>query len=510
MTRQQKPLPAPTPPGWQEIALKLWLRFRRFASDVGGVFITAFSLMTLLALWGITEGALLSPWAAFLRRWLGGGSLLVVLIVAWLGVSLVRQRFGGLRNIPWARVIWLEAAAFAFIALLAVFGGVDLPAAEAGRHGGLVGWGLAELLGLMVGGFLRVIFLVLIVIVAGLSGLGLMRRVLDRLGAALEAGAPAAAPLGEPPAPGEQPAPAGAPATGGRRKPQGLPAEFRKKLSLPEEKESAGPPPDRDQTLPPLDLLQGGRMPRPNERNINLTAGMIEKTLAEFGIPAQVVGVQVGPTVTQFAVEPGFFEKSEAGEQARKVRVTQIASLQKDLALALSAERLRIEAPVPGKSYIGIEVPNLDSVIVRLRHILESPAFAKANSPLALAMGLDVSGSPVVANLKAMPHLLIAGTTGSGKSVCITALTTCLALNNSPESLRLVMIDPKKVELVRFNGLPHLFGRVETDLERILGVLRWTVAEMDRRYKLLEAHRARNLDTFNAKTRPKPRCRTLW
>ena len=169
--------------------------------------------------------------------------------------------------------------------------------------------------------------------------------------------------------------------------------------------------------------------------------------------------------------------------------------------MALAADRLRIEAPVPGRPYVGIEVPNLRASIVRLRPILESELFYKNGSPLSITLGRDVSGQPVVADLSRMPHLLIAGTTGSGKSVGIAALTTCLVMNNTPEDLRLVMIDPKMVELVRFNGLPHLYGKVETDLERILAVLRWSVAEMDRRYKILELSRSRNIDTYNRKAR---------
>ena len=188
-------------------------------------------------------------------------------------------------------------------------------------------------------------------------------------------------------------------------------------------------------------------------------------------------------------------------DNRQKVRVSQIAALQRDLALALSAQRLRIQTPVPGRSYVGIEVPNKISSVVRLRPILETEAFYKLNSPLAVALGRDVSGQAVTADLARMPHVLIAGTTGSGKSVCIAALTICLAMNNTPEDLRLVMIDPKMVELVRFNGLPHLYGKVETDLERIGGVLRWTVAEMQQRYKLLEDLRARDIESYNRKVR---------
>ncbi|MFM8320856.1 MAG: DNA translocase FtsK, partial [Chloroflexota bacterium] len=182
-----------------------------------------------------------------------------------------------------------------------------------------------------------------------------------------------------------------------------------------------------------------------------------------------------------------------------KVRVAQISSLARDLALALTAERLRIEAPVPGRPYVGIEVPNPRASVVRLRPVMEHENFLKTNSPLSVALGRDVSGQPVVADLSKMPHLLIAGTTGSGKSVCIAAITTCLVMNNTPQDLRLVMIDPKMVELVRFNGLPHLYGKVETDIERIGAVLRWVVAEMERRYKLLEGYHSRNIDTFNRK-----------
>jgi S-DNA-T family DNA segregation ATPase FtsK/SpoIIIE len=247
-----------------------------------------------------------------------------------------------------------------------------------------------------------------------------------------------------------------------------------------------------------LNVLLGEQSYRPDERNINQAAGLIEKSLSEFGIPAKVVGFRIGPTVTQFAVQPGFIRKgTEEDAQQMKVRVAQIASLQKDLALALSAERLRIEAPVPGRAYVGIEVPNSRSALVRLRPLLETDAFYKIGSPLAVAFGRDVSGSPLVADLSRMPHLLIAGTTGSGKSVCIAALATCLAMNNAPEDLRMVMIDSKMVELIRFNGLPHLFGKVETDVTRILGVLRWVVVEMEHRYKLLEAAKARDIDAYN-------------
>lgn len=255
----------------------------------------------------------------------------------------------------------------------------------------------------------------------------------------------------------------------------------------------------RSTVLPPLELLDETDFERPHADEINENAEIIEDTLADFDLTVQVVGVQAGPTVTQYAVQP-FTEVEIDGEtMVERVRVTRIASLDQDLALALSTARVRIEAPVPGHSYVGVEVPNDRPGIVSLRPVVESEQFYDiySKSPLALALGRDVAGTPVATDLAQMPHLLIAGTTGSGKSVAISSMTTCLVANNSPYSLRLIMIDPKMVELVRFNGLPHLLGRVEVEMERIIGVLRWCTREMDRRYKVLEQAQARNIQIYN-------------
>ncbi len=480
---------------------------RRFGWDVGGVICLAVSLMTYLAFFSLTEGALLSWWAEQLRRWFGWGAYLAAGIPGLVGGAIFRSRSrpGAGPVLPWGRVLALEAAAFCGLALLSVLGGSSIDRAELGIDGGLVGWGLAELLLILVPlDWLLAVFLSLAFVFFALVGLGISGQLagisrsrelsggepVSGLGAAVGTGREAGGEAGTLLQPGARGVPR-------------LPAEYRKKFKIRVNDEKRTKPPERDERLPGLDLLFEEPASRPDERNINLTAGLIEKTLAEFGIPAKVVGFQVGPTVTQFAVEPGFLEKGGSEEDLvrQKVRVAQIASLSRDLALALSASSLRIEAPVPGRPYIGIEVPNTRSTVVRLRPILETEAFYKFGSPLTIALGRDVSGQAVVADLASMPHLLISGTTGSGKSVCIAALTTCLVMNNTPEDLRLVMIDPKMVELVRFNGLPHLLGKVETDLERILGVLRWTVAEMDRRYKVLEATHSRNIDSYNRKAR---------
>jgi S-DNA-T family DNA segregation ATPase FtsK/SpoIIIE len=492
-------------PSWAELSIRFLTHFQRFAWDAAGVAALAFALMTFLALFGLTEGVMLTWWAGFLRRWFGMGSLLVVLISGIAGMLMFRRRAKDFLDVRWGRLLFLEVAAFAGLAFLTVIGGASVQRAEAGLDGGLIGWGLAELLGLVIrpawllGLCLSLVFLVALSLGTGLTGFlsELASKQLEN--AEIEpTGAGSGVSVGNM---------GGAAQNNGdneKRKLPHLPAEFRKKFKIQIAEEENARPPVRDERLPGLDLLVNEQSSRPDERNINLTAGLIEKTLAEFGIPAKVVGFRVGPTVTQFAVEPGFVEKAGTAEEdivRQKVRVAQISSLSRDLALALSASRLRIEAPVPGRPYVGIEVPNARSSMVRLRPILESEAFYKFGSPLTVALGRDVSGQAVVADLAKMPHLLIAGTTGSGKSVCIAALTACLVMNNTPHDLRLVMIDPKMVELVRFNGLPHLYGKVETHLERILGVLRWTVAEMDQRYKLLEAAHARNLDTYNRKAR---------
>ncbi|MCX8061029.1 MAG: DNA translocase FtsK [Anaerolineales bacterium] len=494
-------------PGEENSLLATLTRFRRFSRDIGGVLALALAAMTFfgLLLPDLTAG-LLAVWIRFLRLWFGWGSLWVVAGLVWLGVVLFyRERL----NLPalLSKLIAWEAVAFASLALLSVLGGVEFDRAEAGLDGGRVGWGLARLsggwfiplglVGQILQGLLTSVVLFLCLFIA-LGGLGrLLRQMNTAEPSATSPFEPAVSFSPPPSAAGSTPA--------STTKSVRLPKEWHKKfrLSEVEEVEKPSTPIPRDERLPPLDLLVAESAYRADERNVNMTAGLIEKTLGEFGIPAKVVGVRVGPTVTQFAVEPGFLEKNGAeGEIAKqKVRVAQISALSRDLALALAAERLRIEAPVPGRPYIGIEVPNPRASVVRLRPILESDAFVKVGSPLAIALGRDVSGNPVVGDLARMPHLLIAGTTGSGKSVCIAAITTCLAMNNTPQDLRLIMIDPKMVELVRFNGLPHLLGKVETKIDRILGVLQWTVSEMERRYKILEATRSRNIDTYNKKAR---------
>jgi len=245
------------------------------------------------------------------------------------------------------------------------------------------------------------------------------------------------------------------------------------------------------------DILDEGNAPSINEDFIQQRARLIEDTLASFGAPAQVVAISRGPTITQFGVEPLFVE-SRGGVRTR-VRVNKIASLSDDLALALAAPRIRIQAPVPGHSYVGIEVPNEEMTMVALREILEGEVYKKNTKPLNFALGRNVSGMPIIASLESMPHMLIAGTTGSGKSVCVNSILTCFLLNNTPDDLRLVLVDPKRVELTGYNGVPHLLGPVVVEMDRVIGALQWMTREMDKRYHLFAQVGSRNIVDYNAK-----------
>jgi DNA segregation ATPase FtsK/SpoIIIE, S-DNA-T family len=225
-------------------------------------------------------------------------------------------------------------------------------------------------------------------------------------------------------------------------------------------------------------------------------ARIVEETLASFGAPVNVVEINRGPTITQFGVEPDFIESRNS---RMRVRVGKIAALADDLALALSARRIRVEAPVPGKGYVGIEVPNENISIVALKDVIESEAFRRLKSPLRFAIGQDVAGNAVAADLVGMPHLLIAGQTGSGKSVCVNTLIACLLLYNTPDDLRMVMVDPKRVELTGYNGIPHLLAPVVVETERVVGALQWVLREMDQRYHKLAELGTRNIGEFNAR-----------
>ena len=259
------------------------------------------------------------------------------------------------------------------------------------------------------------------------------------------------------------------------------------------------PRPQWIDSLPSTECLTPADMVMPEEAEISHNSMLIQNTLLEFDLETTVIDVQVGPTVTRYALQP---HKADGSD---RIRMSKIAAYAKDLSLALAAKRLRLETPVPGTNYMGIEVPNQEPALVALRNVMESDRYQEqkrnSRSPLLIPLGRSVTGEPVAVDLAQMPHLLIAGATGSGKSVCMAALATALLMQYTPDQLQLVMLDPKMVELSRFDGLPHLLGPVEIEHERIIGVLAWCTLEMVRRYKLLEADGSRNIQMYNEKRR---------
>ena len=240
--------------------------------------------------------------------------------------------------------------------------------------------------------------------------------------------------------------------------------------------------------MPPLSLLDPATAKREKlQEEVKHNIENIESTLASFGVAARVRGVNSGASVTQYELEP-----------AKGVPVRKITALQNDLALALAAP-IRIQAPIPGKSAVGVEVPNKASMLVTLREIIQSPAFQAGTQLLPLPIGTDVSGQAIAGDLTRMPHLLIAGATGSGKSVCVNALLAGFLLKHTPDQLRLVLIDPKRVEMSMYKDLPHLLVPVVTESDHAVAALRWAVTEMENRYKLFASHSVRNIAGFNAK-----------
>jgi len=241
--------------------------------------------------------------------------------------------------------------------------------------------------------------------------------------------------------------------------------------------------------LPPLSILRSParrRAGRKESEDPNALGRMLEETLASFGVDATVVGVSQGPMVTRFEVQPGV-----------GVKVSKIVNLADDLALAFASAGVRIEAPIPGKSAVGIEVPSREKSIVYLREVLDSDEFRGAESRLTMALGKDIAGAPIVADLADMLHLLVAGATGSGKSVCLNSIICSLLFKATPEEVRLLMIDPKRVELSVYDGIPHLLAPVITDPKKASGYLRWVVEEMENRYRLFQIAGARNIAQYN-------------
>ncbi len=494
-------------PFWRKLNTTL----QPFQREIVGLLILALAGITLLGLFSVTSGTLTEWWIIALRRFFGWGAYVVAVGLVAGGMFLLLTNLEQKWRPAWRTIIGLEVIFVSGLALLHLLSFSQDPwcLAMNGQGGGLVGWAISRLLINALGAPIALLVLLVllslgIAMTADISKISIQRgiaaivaKVLSLYEGFVSPAESALQPLKEPKEP---------PAKAAIGEPEAVPvslAESKREIR-PQKRRKSSASGRRKVGLPPLALLNKFSSQVFSQEQARRRARIIEETLASFGVPAQVVEINQGPVVTQFGVKPGYTETigPDGDIKRRKVRVSKITSLANDLALALAASPIRIEAPVPGRPVVGIEVPNEDISLVSLREVMESKEFRSLDSKLKIALGQGVAGEPVVADLATMPHLLIAGATGSGKSVCINAITTCLIFNNSPENLRLVMIDPKRVELSRFNGLPHLLSKVEHEPERVIGVLKWVTKEMEDRYRKFAQVGARHIEDYNRKVKP--------
>ncbi|MEO0108532.1 MAG: DNA translocase FtsK 4TM domain-containing protein [candidate division WOR-3 bacterium] len=503
----------------QRISLQAWLK-------VAGVVIVVTALGTSLSLISPSHGTLTGEWLELLRRGFGWGVYVLPIALAAIGFWLFLRGFDRAPHVPVETALGASLLFLGGLSLLHYFAADPQAVAYNGKGGGHIGWWLSRALISALGDIGALLVLVTAIAIGfialfSISLANVGKRILTmwqkaqdwyrRWSVARDAYVPpptALSPAERVSAPAAESAPKAqaAPTTTGATGPATAPVSGERGMLFPRVVGLSG-----QWQLPKWeDILEDSIDQELSQAEVRTRVRIIEETLASFGVPAKVVEVNQGPTVTQFGVEPGFIEQRDHNGQLRrvKVKVNRISSLANDLALALAASPIRIEAPVPGRSMVGIEVPNTSTSLVSLRSVMDSEAFRKINSKLRIALGQDVAGQPVAADLALMPHLLIAGATGSGKSVCINAITACLLLNNTPDDLRLVMVDPKMVELTNFNGVPHLLVPVVVEIERVVATLKWITSEMDRRYRVFSKAGARNIEAYNqtrsAGTEPLP------
>jgi S-DNA-T family DNA segregation ATPase FtsK/SpoIIIE len=469
--------------------------------EIWGILLLLLALLTLLSLIPVERGALMEGWIGLLRQAVGWGVWLMPIGFGGLGLWLIFVGLGREVRVepekPWGALL-LFLLALALMHLIA--GGEDPRVLAAqGGGGGYVGYGLSQLLVSAFGLPATVLVLVALSVVSLIMLLGMslgemwavlrdsVRRLFDRnrlprvqINRQLAEAQPP-----EAKAPGQPQVDAALSAAQARPRGSVFPRIIGGEQAW---------------HLPPLDdILDDSAELELSQAEIRERVRIIEDTLGSFGVPAKVVEVNQGPTVTQFGVEPGYIERRDSNGRVRqaKIKVSKIANLANDLSLALAAAPIRIEAPVPGRSVVGIEVPNSQVALVALRTVLESDGFRLIKGPLPIALGQDVAGAPLATDLASLPHLLIAGATGSGKSVCVNAIIASLLCTRTPDEVQFIMIDPKMVELTTYNGIPHLRAPVVVELERVVGVLNWATREMDERYKKLNRARARNVEAYN-------------
>ena len=513
--RTTRRTPSSAPAGWRAAGARAgvalgaagrWLMQR----ELWGLAVTAFGAVTVIALASPAgdRGELGGAWALLLRQIFGLGAYPVGVLLLASGVALLAwNALEGRLRPRWRAVVGVEILFFGGLGLAHILS-AESPwvLAQTGQRGGYVGWALVRLLRPALGQVLGAIVLAGVV-AAGLVmatgsswrlvawrahwlwaqvGIRLRGAILSRQAARAERAArlatlaPALASVGAP-----SPAvPLAAPA---RRERPAPPKKARR------------PGPKAPLALPSLDLLVPDDPATGDDADARMRAQIIQETLDAFGVPAQVAEWRRGPVVTQFGIVPGYVERQDrdGNTQRYKIRVSKVLSLANDLALALAASPIRIEAPVPGRPIIGIEVPNAAKAVVGLRGVLESETFHKSRAALRIALGRDVSGQAVVADLTRMPHLLLAGATGTGKSVCLNAILASLLFFNGPDRLKLLLVDPKRVELTRFNAVPHLIAPAVVDTEKVIVALRWVMREMEQRYEQFAKAGARNLESYN-------------
>ncbi|MCE5259273.1 MAG: DNA translocase FtsK [Chloroflexi bacterium] len=478
------------------------------------------SVITLIALLFSGQGLLGDGWAAALRQIFGGFGAFVMALL-WLSASIallawesVEPRF----HPRWQSVLGWSLTFLCFTGFLHIASkGDPLALARSGRGGGHIGWLIWQLINPLFGRAASLVLLAIAIILSVLLAIGAswrdtaaffqkaaanvynwLKQLVQQLKTLFLPSVTRTTVSVKPFTDVSQPQP---PIT---HKPTPLksPNQPRPGPEPPELKvnrPAAKPRPAAAKGLPSLDLLSPDQGVDTDDRDARARAETIEKTLKSFGIPASVVEWHRGPVVTQFGVEPGYTERPDryGNVQQLKVRVSKILALSNDLALALAAAPIRIEAPVPGRGVVGIEVPNGTKALVGLRSVLESEQFAKAKGILRIALGRDVSGQAVVTDLAAMPHLLVAGATGSGKSACLNAIIASLLFFNQPEQVKLLLVDPKRVELTNYNGIPHLIAPVVVDTEKVIIALRWVTREMERRYTTFASLGVRDITSYN-------------
>ena len=536
--RRAKPKPKPSP------SLSQFLR-----GEIVGSVLVLLAILTLLSLLSPNRGEITGALISLIQVLFGVGAWLMPIVLGGLGIWLALRDVteDGLSAWRLAGALGLFLAFEGFAHLIAGLPDPWTPATE-GLGGGALGWLLTQGLILALGLPAAVTMLILLVLaslvaVAGLS----LQEVRDRLAALsgrLRRSSPGPEgvrvnpplPLGEVgpfwkrwwrqarglissgllPSPTQiSPQPPLTSPNWTQRRPEPQPARG----ASPQSTRAAQPAAASQSRIiggagqawhvPALsDILEDSTEQDIQQEDLRRRVQIIESTLAGFGLPVQVVEVNQGPAVTQFGLRPGtIVRRDRKGEEKQtKVRVSQIQALANDVSLALAASPIRIEAPVPGRDFVGIEVPNVQISLVSLRGVLESEEAEASKGALLFGLGRDVSGQPVVADLARMPHLLIAGATGSGKSVCVNSVITSLLLSHTPDTLRFLLIDPKRVELTVYNGVPHLVAPVVVDVERAIPVLQWATREMERRYKLFAKLSARNIEGYNEKlvTRGEP------